>query len=185
MTSGIAKIADNRVVAWSPIVDHDKCYLFADGVVPDPLPEGFVLADSLEDAATPADLKQAEVEAWWQAVESEGYCVTSFGPEIGFDTESRQALNDGVTLLREMLAIPALGLTDESPFPGGVDRHGLPLVVGENPPTIAQFRQMAVEAGLMYQAGWTLLRVYRARIASGDLEFMPGEDELADGLNLA
>ncbi|MBI1249059.1 hypothetical protein GC197_14605 [bacterium] len=117
--------------------------------------------------------KQGEVDAWWQNELAHGYVTTSFGVELGWSDVDRNAVNQGIALLNEAIALGTMTLSNL--VPGWVDRNGQAIKINEQDPTALQLKQMAVEMGVAYNTQRGLHLGYNEQLAAGNANFTVGE----------
>jgi len=135
-------------------------------------------ADAIYDAAHETNLaaleaKRTEVAEWWQTLLTTGYMTTSFGIELAWDEATQDVVNKGLALLDQAIS---LGLTTlASSVEGWEDRHGSPIKISDQDPTIAQVRQMVLEMGLAFSSQRALRRSYERELDAGRSDFVVGE----------
>jgi len=112
MAIGIAKITDGKATAWAPIHDGNKCVsFFGSDPIPDPLPEGYEYADSLEDAMTPVQVKLLEVQQAYAAAMVVGY-DTGLGFSLKLGEQDQRVLFDYQQRLLRRLSLEQTSLED-------------------------------------------------------------------------
>lgn len=183
MSNGIAKIENNVAVAWASIHDGQHCAtFFGADPIPDPLPAGYVYADSLDAAKTNAENKTAEVLEWFDAAISSGWLATLYSGEtviyqpgwkLGITTEDRNEFDAQATALTLQLLLGAnaaeIPVTFYPLAESGQRRLGTPVTL-----TADVYLALINEGGKYYQTLLAARESYMARIDDGDLNFTPG-----------
>lgn len=110
MINGIAKIENGISVAWAAIHDGNKCAsLFGSDPVPDPLPEGYVYADTHEESFTPVQVKLVEVQQAYAVAIAAGY-DTGLGFSLKLYEQDQRVLFDYQQRLLRKLSLVEITL---------------------------------------------------------------------------
>lgn len=120
VSRGIAKFEGGFSVAWAAIHDGDKCApFFGSDPIPDPLPEGYIFAESFVDSLTEVQVKRQEVAAGYDAAMVVGY-DTGLGFSLKLAEQDQRVLFDYQQRLLRQLSkpIPEVALTDIKPLMG-------------------------------------------------------------------
>lgn len=165
MSNGIAKLENGISVAWAAIHDGNKCCsLFGSAPVPDPLPEGYVYADTHEASFTAMQLKLYEVQTAYAAAIVAGY-DTGLGFSLKLAEQDQRVLFDYQQRLLRQLAKqpPEIAPTDIKPLKGTDDAWHLA--------TVEQIIA-AIDGGAGYVESLNgAYAGYEAMLAAGVVEF--------------
>ncbi|TWT30724.1 hypothetical protein [Blastopirellula retiformator] len=185
---GIAKVADGIATEWATLHERNHCnQFFGNNVVADPLPDGYLFADSLDEAQQLLDAandtnhaaiatKLTEINDAYDQRLNAGFPVvvgeTDYGFSLRIDKDARNEFDALLTGINTqlLLGIPASSITETI---YGIDEDSPDGLDDGHQVTAIEFVAIFSAGKAYYQSLLKARKSYQQQARSGDVDFTP------------